>query len=66
MLFRSKGEIVVACLEDEATVKYYEPHKDRVELVAANVNYSPIVVTPDMEFRILGTVRGVIRSVGRN
>ncbi len=60
------GEIIVACLEEEATVKYYEPHKDRIELVAANVNYSPIVVTPDMEFRILGTVRGVVRNVGRN
>src|SRR6266436_4591774 len=26
------GEIVVACLGDEATVKYYQPRKDHVEL----------------------------------
>lgn len=57
------GEIVVACLESEATVKYYQPHGDRIELIAANEKYDPIVVTPDADFRILGTVRGVIRSV---
>ena len=59
-----KGEIVVACIESEATVKYYEPHADRIELIAANEKYDPIVVTPDADFRILGTVRGVIRTVG--
>ena len=60
------GEIVVACIDDEATVKYYHPRKDRVELVAANENYAPIVVEPDSDFRILGTVRGVVRTVGKN
>ncbi len=60
------GEIVVACLNDEATVKYYQPRKDRVELVAANEKYQPIVVSEDSDFRILGTVRGVIRTVSRN
>lgn len=60
------GEIVVACLEEEATVKYYQPRKDRVELVAANEKYPPIVVTEDADFRILGVVRGVVRSLGRN
>lgn len=60
------GEIVVACLDEEATVKYYQPRKDRVELVAANEKYAPIVVTEDSDFRILGVVRGVVRSLGRN
>ncbi len=60
------GEIVVASLGDEATVKYYQPRKDRVELVAANEKYEPIVVNEDSDFRILGTVRGVVRTVGRN
>jgi hypothetical protein len=27
--------------------------------------YDPIVITPDKSFRILGLVRGVIRTVGR-
>jgi len=60
------GEIVVALLNDEATVKYYRPRKDRVELVAANEKYAPIVVEGDSEFRVLGIVRGVVRTVSRN
>jgi len=59
------GEIVVALLDDEATVKYYRPLKDRVELVAANEKYAPIVVGENSSFSILGIVRGVIRTVGR-
>ena len=59
------GEIVVACINEEATVKYYQPRKDRIELVAANEKYQPIVVTEDSDFHILGTVRGVIRTVSR-
>jgi len=60
------GEIVVALIEeDEATVKYYQPRKDRIELVAANPKYKPIVVPRDVPFQILGVVRGVIRTVGR-
>ena len=60
------GEIVVACLDEEATVKFYQPRKDRVELVAANEKYAPIVVSEDSDFHILGTVRGVIRTVNRH
>lgn len=60
------GEIVVGLIEDEATVKYYQPRRGGViELVAANVNYEPIVINEGRDFRILGVVRGVIRTVGR-
>ena len=59
------GEIVVGLLGDEATVKYYQPRKGHIELVAANAKYAPIVVTGDPEFRIIGVVRGVIRTIGR-
>lgn len=59
------GEMVVAALQDEATVKYFQPRKGHVELVPANEKYQPIVVGPDAELRILGIVRGVIRTVGR-
>ena len=59
------GDMVVASLEDEATVKYYQPRKGTVELVPANEKYQPIVVDGSSEFRILGLVRGVIRTVGR-
>jgi len=60
------GEIVVALLEDEATVKYYQPRRGRIELVAANAKYEPIVVGKDVTFRILGTVRGVVRNVSHH
>lgn len=59
------GEIVVGLLEDEATVKYYQPRRGHIELVAANEKYEPIVVGKDESFRILGTVRGVVRTVRR-
>ncbi len=61
----SAGEIIVALLGDEATVKYYQPKRGRIELVAANPNYEPIQVTDGSAFRIAGVVRGVIRTVGR-
>jgi repressor LexA len=59
------GEIVVGLLGDEATVKYYQPRKGHIELVAANAKYEPIVVTGEPPFQIMGVVRGVIRTVGR-
>ena len=59
------GEIVVALLGDEATVKYYQPRRGSIELVAANEKYRPIVVSAETEFRILGVVKGVIRTLGR-
>jgi repressor LexA len=59
------GEIVVGLLGDEATVKYFQPKRGGIELVAANAKYAPIQVGPDDGFRILGVVRGVIRTVGR-
>ncbi|MFN8586695.1 MAG: transcriptional repressor LexA [Candidatus Eisenbacteria bacterium] len=56
------GQIIVALIEDEATVKYYRPRKSHIELEAANAKYEPIVVNRDASFRILGTVRGVLRT----
>lgn len=58
------GDMVVALLGDEATVKYYRPRGDRIELVPANPKYEPIRVTSETEFRILGVVTGVLRTVG--
>lgn len=61
----NSGEIVVALVGEEATVKYYRPRADSVELVPANSKYEPIVVAEESDFRILGTVRGVIRTIGK-
>ena len=61
----SPGEIVVALIDDEATVKYYRPRRDVVELVAANPKYEPIVVGAGEDLRILGAVKGVVRILKR-
>jgi repressor LexA len=57
------GDMVVALIEDEATVKFYRPGGDSIELVPANSRYRPIVVPRGEEFRILGVVRGVVRTL---
>ena len=57
------GDIVVGLLGEEATVKYYNPKRSHIELVAANPQYAPIVADAESEFRILGVVRGVLRTV---
>ncbi len=54
------GEIVVAMLNDEATVKYLHRHPDRVELRPANSAMEPIFAD---DVQIIGRVRGVIRSM---
>lgn len=59
----TSGEIVVALIDEEATVKYYRPRAGRVELVPANERYKPIVIGPDSGFCILGVVTGVMRRI---
>jgi repressor LexA len=54
----SNGQIVVALVEDEATVKRFHRENGRVELIAENPNYAPIVPT---SLSIVGDVRAVIR-----
>ncbi|MFI5370659.1 MAG: transcriptional repressor LexA [Candidatus Eisenbacteria bacterium] len=61
----SPGEMIVALVGEEATVKYYRPRAEHIELVPANERYQPIVVDRGAEFRIAGVVKGVIRTVGR-
>jgi len=58
------GEMVVALVGEEATVKYYQPRAARVDLVPASPNHQPIVVESTEDFRILGIVKGVVRTVG--
>jgi repressor LexA len=61
-----RGEIVVAMLDDEATVKRFLPEADgrTAALAASNPAYRPIEVDlQDERFRILGVVVGVFRKV---
>jgi repressor LexA len=59
------GDIVVALIEDEATVKRYYPEGDRIRFQPANATMQPIYVNK-AEFRstmILGQVVGVYRKL---
>ena len=59
------GEIVVAMIEGEATVKRYFPEGDRIRFQPANSNMAPIYVRK-AEFRsvdIIGIVVGVYRKI---
>src|SRR5580698_6255744 len=61
----SRGEIVVALIGDEATVKYYYPEKDYVRFQPANKTMAPILVRA-MDFKptmLLGVVVGVFRRL---
>jgi repressor LexA len=59
-----KGDIVVAVIGDEATVKRYVPLRNRVKLEPANRAFKPIVVDPrSQDFRIAGKVIGLLRRM---
>jgi repressor LexA len=62
-----RGEIVVALIGDEATVKYYYPEKDYIRFQPANSTMAPILVRA-VDFRptmLLGVVVGMYRRIGR-
>jgi repressor LexA len=59
------GEIVVAMIEDEATVKRFYPEADRIRFQPSNPRLKPIYVNRDdfRETQIIGLVVGVYRRV---
>jgi repressor LexA len=60
-----RGDIVVAIIEGEATVKRFYPEGDRIRFQPANASMKPIVVHRS-QFRsvdIIGVVVGVFRKV---
>jgi repressor LexA len=61
----SVGEIVVALIEDEATVKRYFPEEGRVRFQPANKDMAPIYVNKSdfKQTMILGKVVGVYRKM---
>ncbi len=64
-LTANRGDIVVALIGDEATVKYYFPEKDHVRFQPANKNMAPIYVR-SADFRptmLLGIVVGIFRRI---
>ena len=57
------GEIVVALVDGESTVKQLARHNGKLQLKPANRRYDPIPITGDT--KICGKVIGVIRSYER-
>lgn len=55
------GQIVVARIDDEITVKLFKMGKDGVRLLPRNPDYPPIVVAPDQDFAIEGLYCGLVR-----
>ena len=59
-----RGEIIVALIGDEATVKRYFPEGDNIRLQPENDDFQPIIVNKQSpEFRIAGKVVGLIRRI---
>lgn len=55
------GDIVVAMLNDEATVKRFELVDKKIKLVAENSAYVPIEIKSEDDFKLIGKVKGVVR-----
>lgn len=56
------GQIVVARLGDDVTVKRFMRREQQIELHAENPDYKTIVVQPDEPFEIEGLAVGLIRN----
>lgn len=57
------GQIVVAVIDGEATVKTISYQKKSIELLPSNKNYKPIVVDETVgDFKIVGNLVGLLRS----
>jgi len=58
------GDVVVAVIGDEATVKRYYQEENRVRLEPANEAYGPIIIEKDTpKFYVAGKVVGVLRRM---
>ncbi|RRV10408.1 repressor LexA [Pseudomonas sp. v388] len=55
------GQIVVARLDGEVTIKRLQRGADALRLLPRNPAYAPIVVNPDQDFAIEGVFCGLVR-----
>jgi len=56
------GQIVVARLGDEVTVKRFHRNENLIELLSENADFKPIVVQPGEPFELEGLAVGLIRG----
>lgn len=57
------GNIVIAVINGELTVKRLQMLKNKIFLLPENQNYKPIEITEEMNFEVWGVVSTVIHSV---
>lgn len=59
------GQIIIALMDEEATLKRYMQMGDSILLIPENSKYEPINVKPD-QIKINGIVIGVLKKLSRN
>lgn len=57
------GNVVIAHVDGEFTVKRLRKTAKGLELVPENPEYAPITITPDTDFEIWGVVRHVVHKL---
>jgi repressor LexA len=56
------GQVVVARIDGEITIKRLQLRRDRIRLLPRNPDYAPIDVLPGHDFAIEGLYCGLIRQ----
>lgn len=57
------GDIVVAMVEGEATLKRFYRERDHIRLQPRNPNMAPIIIHAGEEVRIIGKVIKIVRDI---
>jgi len=57
----NNGDIIVAEVDEEATIKRFYKKRGQIELHSANANFKPIIIAENIAFRIAGIFCGLIR-----
>jgi repressor LexA len=58
----NKGDIIVAIINGEATVKKFYPLNDKIELHPANPSFTPIIVDNNDSFHLAGKIVSLMRT----
>jgi repressor LexA len=56
------GQIIVARIDDEVTVKRLSKKANHIELLPENPDFDPIVIEPGQDFSVEGIALGLIRN----
>ncbi|MCC7096692.1 MAG: transcriptional repressor LexA [Thermomonas sp.] len=58
------GQVVIARIDDEITVKLFKPAQGKIRLLPRNPDHAPIEVLPGQDFAIEGLYCGLVRPHG--